>query len=46
MNLVPKCMLVCWKKDVENFPNLPFPSCGAKQIKGERKKWLYIFMME
>jgi hypothetical protein len=40
-------MLVCWKKDVENFPNLPFPSHGAQKKKeGKKKTWLYMVMME
>jgi hypothetical protein len=31
-------MLVCWKKDVEKFPTLPLPSCGANQKKKKKKK--------
>jgi len=31
-------MLVCSKKDVENFPNLPLPSCGAKNKKKGKEK--------
>ncbi len=45
-HLVPKCMLVCWKKDVENFPNLPFPSHGVEKKKKKEKKKMALYVYD